>query len=110
MFPRSYVPQPTSTHKLLPEFPKPGSSLCSPGSMFPTKVRDRFKIRDRFRIRVRVRVRFRFRVRVTVRVRFIPLAEGVQAGQHFGQVVALQADAADQELLVDLSHHWTGQS
>ena len=55
---RTYVPQ------VLCSPPEPGSSLCSPGSMFPTKVRDRFKIRDRFRIRVRLRVRDMDRFRV----------------------------------------------
>ena len=44
-----------------PSVPEPGSSLCSPGSMFPTKVRDSFKIR--FRVRLRVRDRDRFRVK-----------------------------------------------
>lgn len=38
----------------------------------------------------------------------VPLAEGVQAGQHFGVVVVVQADAAHQELLVDLPHHRAG--
>ena len=36
------------------------------------------------------------------------LAEGVQAGQHLGVVVVVQADAADQELLVYLPHHRAG--
>ena len=49
------------------EFPEPGSSLCSPGSIFPTKVKDRFKIRDRFRIRVRLRLRVRHRDRFRVK-------------------------------------------
>lgn len=38
----------------------------------------------------------------------VPLAEGVQAGQDFGVVVVLQTNAADQELLVYLSHHRAG--
>lgn len=37
-----------------------------------------------------------------------PLAEGVQAGQHLGVAVAVEADAADQELLVNLPHHRAG--
>ena len=37
----------------------------------------------------------------------LPLAECVQAGQDFGVVVVVQADAAHQELLVYLPHHWT---
>lgn len=39
-----------------------------------------------------------------------PLTEGVQAGQHFGVVVAVQTYAADQELLVDLADHRAGNS
>lgn len=39
-----------------------------------------------------------------------PLTEGVQAGQHFGVVVAVQAYAADQELLVNLANHRAGNS
>lgn len=38
----------------------------------------------------------------------VPLAEGVQAGQNFRIVVVLQTNAADQELLVYLSHHRAG--
>lgn len=37
-----------------------------------------------------------------------PLTEGVQAGQHLGVAVAVEADAADQELLVNLPHHRAG--
>lgn len=32
----------------------------------------------------------------------------MQAGQHFGVVVVVQADAAHQELLVDLPHYGAG--
>ena len=42
------------------------------------------------------------------RVVGVPLAEGVQAGQYFWVVVVVEADAAHQELLVDLPHHRTG--
>lgn len=38
----------------------------------------------------------------------LPLAEGVQAGQDLGVAVVIQTDAADQELLVYLTHHWAG--
>lgn len=38
----------------------------------------------------------------------VPLTEGVQTGQHFRVVVVLQTNAADQELLVYLSHHGAG--
>lgn len=34
----------------------------------------------------------------------------MQAGQHFGVLVAVQTYAADQELLVNLSHHGAGNS
>lgn len=37
----------------------------------------------------------------------LPLAERVQAGQNFGIVVVVQADTANQELLVYLPDHWT---
>lgn len=36
------------------------------------------------------------------------LTEGVQAGQHFGVVITVEADAADQELLVYLPDHRAG--
>lgn len=39
-----------------------------------------------------------------------PLTEGVQAGQNFGVLVAVQTYAADQELLVNLADHGTGKS
>lgn len=39
---------------------------------------------------------------------YLPLAEGVQAGQNLGVLVVVQADAAHQELLVYLTHHWAG--
>ena len=35
-------------------------------------------------------------------------AEGVQAGQDLGVVIVIQADAADQELFVYLTHHRAG--
>ena len=35
----------------------------------------------------------------------LPFTEGVETGQHLGVVVAVQADAAHQELLVYLTHH-----
>lgn len=38
----------------------------------------------------------------------LPLAESVQAGQDLGVAVVIQTDAADQELLVYLTHHWAG--
>ncbi len=36
------------------------------------------------------------------------LTEGVQAGQDLGVVIMVQANAADQELLVYLPDHWAG--
>lgn len=39
-----------------------------------------------------------------------PLTEGVQAGQHFGVLVAVQTYAADQELFVNLAYHRAGES
>lgn len=42
--------------------------------------------------------------------RHSPLTEGVQAGQDFGVLVAVQTYAADQELLVNLADHGTGNS
>lgn len=40
----------------------------------------------------------------------LPLTEGVQAGQHFGVLVAVQTYAADQELFVNLAYHRAGES
>lgn len=34
----------------------------------------------------------------------------MEAGQDLGDAVVIQADAADQELLVYLTHHWAGAS
>lgn len=39
---------------------------------------------------------------------WLPLAEGVQAGQDLGVAVVIQTDAANQKLLVYLTHHWAG--
>lgn len=39
-----------------------------------------------------------------------PLTKGVQAGQHFGVLVAVQTYAADQELFVNLAYHRAGES
>lgn len=39
---------------------------------------------------------------------YLPLAEGVQTGQDLGVAVVIQTDAADQKLLVYLTHHWAG--
>ena len=39
----------------------------------------------------------------------LPFTEGVQTGEDFGVVVAIQAYAADQELLVNLTYDWAGE-
>lgn len=39
----------------------------------------------------------------------LPFTEGVETGEDLGVGIAIEAYAANQELLVDLTHNWAGE-